>query len=129
MPVVNVTRKDLASNIPDGTYAIRISKSELRDPNPEHAKPGKEQFQYVALTCVITEDGEFLGRKIFVNATLKPGGAFVVAQLMDIMNLPEDAPVNTDDFEDLECLGVVFTEKGRDGYPDRNQIKKFLPLA
>lgn len=127
MPVIpGLTRKQLGGDlIPDGTYQIRIAQAKY-----VAAADGKDaKYDYVNVDSVITEEGEFLGRHVFQNITLKPGSAFLAGQIEDALEHPEDQELDTDLWVDGEMLAVISTEKGKAGYSDRNQIKKFLPLS
>ena len=124
MPVIpGLTRKQLGGElIPEGTYALRIHQAKFVT-----AAEGKDaKFDYINLDCVVTEEGDFFGRHIFQNVTLKPAQAFLAAQIEEALGFDELHELNNDEWLDGELMGVVTIEKGKQGYSDRNHVKKFL---
>jgi len=127
MPVIpGLTRKQLEGElIPDGTYQLRINQAKFVP-----VSEGKDaKFDYINLDCVVTEEGEYLGRHVFQNVTLKPGGAYIAGQIEEALGFPYDHELNNDEWIEGEMMGVIVTEKGAQGYGPKNQVKKFLKLG
>lgn len=112
------------SPMPDAVYNFRIVKAEIK----KAAGEGKEPYINIALKC--TDDGEHLGRYVWdmVSLTTKPGGRFKLKNLLEqgLGYDPEQEFSDTDELLEQDVVAAITTEKGRDGYPDKNKVTKYL---
>jgi hypothetical protein len=109
--------------VPEGTYNLRIDKAEIKKAE------GADKSPYINLMLTITDDGEYLGRKVFDICTLKKGADFKLRQLLtDGLGWADDQPLeDTDQLQGEEVVAAITIEKGRQGYEDRNKVQKYLP--
>lgn len=116
-----------APTIPEAMYNVRVHKAEyVAVPKTKEAKG-----PYVKVQFVVTGPGDtrFIGRMIFQNYTLHGDGTFRLRELLTMTG--HDAAFvlqDTDQLIGLECGASVIVKPGTQGYSDKNEIKKHLPL-
>ena len=115
------------STVPEATYNLRIHKADyVATPKGKDAKG-----PYVKVQFVISGPGDhqFVGRYVFMNYSLTGDGTFRLRELLEVTGHPSDFRLtDTDELLGLELGAAVVVEKGVGGYPDKNVIRKHLPL-
>lgn len=119
------------STVPEATYNLRVHKSEyVAVPKSKDAKG-----PYIKVQLIITgepgqTDSKFVGRYVFMNYSITGDSSFRLRELLTVTGHPADFRLqDSDQLLKLEFTGVVAIEKGKDGYDDKNVVKKHLPLA
>jgi hypothetical protein len=128
MPAINFGNVKELSSIPRGTYNARLD-------DYENDIAGTDGSDMVKATFEITEDGEFNGRKMVRNFSLKESALWAVKRACIAMGTNPEVfeadVVDTDElFDELrgaECRLVV-KEKMYDG-EKRSEIKSILAPA
>jgi hypothetical protein len=113
--------------VPEGTYNVRVQRAEYVA-TPKHAE---SKGAYIRTAFVITGPGDspYIGRYVFMNYSLTGDGSFRLRELLEATGHPLDFRLtDTDQLIGLECAAAIVIEKGKQGYPDRNVIRKHLPL-
>jgi hypothetical protein len=114
-----------ASNLPEGTYHVRVEKVEYVS---QAAKVDKHPYLNLQLSVVQPE--EFTGRKIWTIVTLKPGADFALRALLEAAGFGEaDVFSDTDELVDREVSVAVIIEAGQQGYGPRNKVTKFMSVV
>lgn len=125
-PAVNEMSEGLKT-IPEGTYNFRIQKSEyVATPKSKDAKG-----PYLKISCVVTGPGDVpqLGQYVFSNLTLTGDGTFRLRELLTVTGHPEDFRLtDSDQLLNLEFAAATIIQPGKDGYADKNEFKKYLPV-
>lgn len=118
------------SVIDDGTYEAELEKHKT----VPHPKDDPKGSPYVALTFIITEDGEYVKRRLWRNYSLKPEALWALKETM--INLGASPDVFEGDEVDIdEELTNLYGEGCRvdvgvseyQGKP-RNEVRKVLAL-
>lgn len=135
------SKKDMATSepVPEATYRLRVKGVEFADPdnpvwkaahpNSEAKHPGLNVDFVVQDEQVLGPNNEevvVLGRHIFSNFTMKKGGDFMLRQLLDAINYPDDEDLDTDKLVDAEVLAVVTIQPKTEKYEARNNIKRIM---
>lgn len=115
-----------APTIPEAQYNLRIHKAEyVAVPKTKEAKG-----PYIKVQFVVTGPGEkFVGRMIFQNYTLTGDGTFRLRELLTMTG--HDASFRLEDSDQLVGLELgasVIIKPGTQGYSDKNEVRKHLPL-
>lgn len=115
-----------ASTVPEATYNLRVHKAEyVGTPKGKDAKG-----PYIKAQIVITGPEEkHVGRYVFQNYSLTGDGSFRLRELLKATGHPDDFELqDTDQLQGLEFKGAVVIQKGKDGYQDKNEIKRHMSL-
>lgn len=119
------------SPVKEATYFLRVDKAEyVPKPRGANAKGNP----YVNATLIITgapgvPDCPETGRRVFQNYMLTGEGSYRLRDLLESTGHPPDFQLtDTDQLLNLEFKASVIVEKGKDGNPDKNQIRKHMPL-
>lgn len=114
--------------IPEATYNLRVHKSEyVAVPKTKDAKG-----PYIKAQLVVTgpgQDNKFIGRMVFMNYSITGDGSFRLRELLTVTGHPADFRLtDSDQLIGLEFAALVTIQAGTDGYPDKNQVKRHMPL-
>lgn len=125
------TLKDMAdssSTIPEATYNLRVEKADYVD----KPKGANAKGPYIKTQLAVTGPDaaeKYLGRKVFQIYSLTGDGNFRLKELLKVTGHEEDFQLtDSDQLIGLEFAAAVVIQAGKDGYPDRNEIKRHLPL-
>jgi hypothetical protein len=111
--------------VPEATYSMRVDKAEYVEvPKDKHANP------YIRVWHVITgPDDRYMGRYVFANYPITGKGSYRLHELLRVTGHPSDFEFeNENQLVNLEFCAAVMIEKGTNGYPDKNVIRKHLEL-
>lgn len=129
------TVADLAEGfipIKEATYNLRVNKAEYV-PKPKGLNT--KGNPYLSISFVVTgapgqPDVAETGRLVFMNYPLAGDGSFRLRELLEATGHQPDFQLqDTEQLHALEFTAAVIIEKGKENYPDKNQIRKHLPLA
>lgn len=112
--------------IPSGTYVAKVTDGELRESGPNSKNPGS---QYINWEFTIQE-GEYQGRKQWLNTSLLPQALFGLKGLLAATG-KFDVDGDLDfDIEDVIGSDVAIVVKTKT-YDDelRNEVKKVKPVG
>lgn len=113
--------------VPEAAYNLRVHKAEyVAIPKSKDAKG-----PYIKATLVITGpgDGRHVGRMVFQNYSLTGDGSFRLRELLTVTGHDADFRLtDSDQLLGLEFGGAVIVKAGTDGYADKNEVRKHLPL-
>lgn len=113
--------------IPEATYNLEVVKSEyVAIPKTKDAKGPYIKAQ---LKVIGPGDNPQLGRYVFMNYSLTGEGSFRLRQLLEVTGHPADFKIT----DDQQLVGkqfgaAVIIKEGKDGYPDKNEVKQHLAL-
>jgi hypothetical protein len=115
--------------IPSGKYKAKVSDGSVEVSGETAKNPGA---QYIKWELTVTE-GEFEGRKLFLNTSLLPQALFGLKGLLAATGSWNEEELNGDlDFEIADVLGeelgIVVTQKEYQG-DTVNNVKRCLPLS
>ena len=121
-----VTMADLGNNVvPEATYSLKVIKAEFV-PVP---KRGSNPYVKVSLRIVGPENDPSLGRMVFANYPLSGGGAYRLHELLKVTGHADDFKLEGEhQLIGLELMAAVMVEAGTNGYPDKNVIRRHMPL-
>jgi hypothetical protein len=113
--------------VPDGRYTLRCSKATFKT-SKKTDKGGNEPMIEAEFTIIGPEEQEeHVGRKIFENLMLAGQGSFRTRAFLTAAGFGQDDSVeDTDQFVDVEMDAIVGTQKGQQGYPDRNRVTRWM---
>lgn len=119
--------EESAPTVPEATYNFRIHKSEyVATPKSKDAKG-----PYIKVQHVITGPGEgkHVGRMVFQNYSVTGDGTFRLRELLTATGHGPDFKLeDSDQLLGLEFSGATVIQKGTNGYSDKNEIKRHMPL-
>jgi hypothetical protein len=116
--------------IPAGHYLVTITDGELRTAGETAKHPGSEMILW---TLTIMQ-GQYEGRKLFVNTTLLPHALFSLKNLLKSTGRWEEGDLSGDEFEfeiddalGAEVIAVVRigTYQGE----ETNNVRRFRPVT
>ena len=118
--------------LPDGDYLMSIDYAEILD-----TKSGLGEHLKLELVVLDSPDGSGQNRRVFEyhmikhdNPTTQEIGRGEIAQLAEAIGLP--LPLNIQDTSQFLNKAVrcrLYTEKGTDGYKDKNKVKKYMDYS
>ena len=113
--------------VPEASYNLRVHKADYV------AVPKRAQSKgpYIKAQLIITGPGDnaYIGRYVFMNYSLTGDGAFRLRELLEVTGHPADFQLtDSDQLVGLEFGAAVIIQAGTEGYSDKNQIRKHLPL-
>ena len=113
--------------VPESSYNLRVHKAEYV------AIPKRKESKgpYIKTQLVITGPGDnaYIGRYVFMNYSLTGDGSFRLRELLEVTGHATDFQLeNTDQLLGLEFGAAVIIQAGTEGYTDKNQVRKHLPL-
>lgn len=88
MPRVTVDFSDVEEfePLPKGDYAVVVDKVEYRESDPDNP----DKYDYVNWECVVTEEGEFKGRRLWFISSFSPKALWRFKQILENLGLYED---------------------------------------
>lgn len=118
------------SVVPEATYNLKCIKAEYV------AVPKRKESKgpYISARHIITgpsnpETEPYIGRLVFQNYSMTGEGSFRVRELLEATGHPADFVLDDDQkLVGLEFAGAVVIQKGTEGYADKNEVKRHLPL-
>ncbi len=129
MPSINFSSVPTMNIITPGTYAAKFDEF-------EEDVAGTDGSPMYKMTFVITEEGEFKGRKVFRNHSLKEAALWAfkktcIALGADPEAFTADEEIDTDellaDLQGADCRVVLKTKKYEG--EDRTDLRAILPPA
>lgn len=137
-PALSEMSEGLAT-IPEATYNLKVHKAEyVGTPKSADAKGPYIKAQLIVTGPGFTADPANpnavnteaqIGRLVFMNYSLTGDGSFRLRELLAVTNHPADYRLaDSDELLGLEFRGVVVIQKGTNGYPDKNEVKRHMPL-
>jgi hypothetical protein len=128
MAMQPIKKSDLAAEsnpLPEGTYHLRVHKATyVHVPKDPAAKP------YIRTWLVVADPDEpHLGRMVFANYPVSGNGAYRLDELLTATGHDDDfVLVDPAHLVGLEFKALVMVQKSDDGWPDKNIIKRHMPL-
>lgn len=118
---------DNQPTVPEATYNVRVHKAEyVAIPKGKDAKG-----PYIKCQLIITGPGDIkqLGRYVFMNYSMQGESAWRLKELLKVTGHPDDFRLSdSDQLLNLEFGALVGVEPGKDGYPDKNNVKRHLAV-
>lgn len=115
--------------IPAQTYKVIVSDGEMKEAGPNAKNPGSE---YIRWELTVSE-GEYQGRKVFLNTTLVEAGLSGLKSLLEAtgkFDVDGDLNFEIDDVVNSEVLAVVKQKEYPVGSGDKvNEVKRIKPLG
>ena len=118
--------------LPDGDYLMSIDYAEIKDTNS-----GKGEQLKLELVVLESPSGSGQNRKVFEyhmirhdNAQTQLIGRGEITELAEACGLP--MPLNIQDtsqFLNKAVKCVLYTQKGTNGYPDSNKVRKYMDYS
>jgi hypothetical protein len=90
--------------MPPGAYHVAITNVSLED--PKNPKPDQPVYQYYKWELTVQE-GEFEGRKLWMNTSLNPKGLFKLKELM--VACGDEVEAEEIEFDPTKYLGKELT--------------------
>lgn len=117
--------------MPDAVYLFRIARAEIKVGKPDPKNPQVEKHPYINLMLRCQTEGEWFGRTVWDIITLKPSAKFKLRQLLEdgLGWSEEDELADTDQLVNEEVEAAVTTEKGQQGYADKNKIVRYMKVG
>lgn len=138
MPPMVLTFEDSENDlVAEGKYEVRVNQASLKT-----AKSGSSQM--INLELIVTEDGEFFGRKLFTNLSLHPKAMWKTKKFLQALGVEltksEDGKdqleidadegtgrLNEPQLVDVSCYAVIKHETYQD--KTRHAVDEILPLT
>lgn len=115
------------TTVPEATYNLRVHKAEyVAVPKSKDAKG-----PYIKAQFVITGPGDtpHIGRYVFQNLSMTGDGSFRLRELLKVTGHADDFQLtDSDQLLNLEFGAAVIIQPGTQGYADKNEVRKYLPL-
>lgn len=108
--------------IPDGVYKVKVDSV--------NAKMSKNGNPYLEFVYVISEEGDYNGRKVWDNLTIIPTTAWKQQIVLETLTRQpwreNEMKLNPKDLVGLECRAVIYQNEYEGKV--RNKVEKILPV-